>query len=351
MKSTKYKFAHVALMGLALGFGSRVSSSLAQNQNQNQNQASSQGQVQQQRSEADQKARPEIEQERKSAEQQAQQSLDKDALAAIEETTKAIKAISENKTDDGLAALERAAGKLNILLGRNPATALIPVSVEVEIVDLAPLDKDAIKARAEAAEEAVEDKAYPAARVLLEGLASEIRTRISNLPLVSYPAAIRQAARLLEQKKNQEASSVLLTALHTLVVVDRVSPLPVVLAKTAIEQAQTLREKDKTAAQRHLELARTELERAKALGYAGKDPEYAALNKSISNLEKELKGSGNTDSLFANLKERMTAFFKRQSETERRSVGGTGTASGTQQGQNNRGQNNQPQNNQPQNNK
>jgi predicted acylesterase/phospholipase RssA len=42
-------------------------------------------------------------------------------------------------------------------------------------------------------------------------------------------------------------------------------------------------------------------------------------------------------------KEKMTAFFKRQSETERRSVGGTGSASGTQQGQNTQGQSNQPQ--------
>jgi hypothetical protein len=43
------------------------------------------------------------------------------------------------------------------------------------------------------------------------------------------------------------------------------------------------------------------------------------LNDSISDLEKQLKGSGDTGSAFARLKEKLSSFFKRQSESEKRS--------------------------------
>src|SRR5689334_7780716 len=100
----------------------------------------------QQKKECEQQARPEVEQQRKEAEQKAEKTLDKEAIAALEDTTKAIKAISDNKTDEALAAIERATGKINILLARNPATALIPVALQVEVVEAAPLDLHAIKA-------------------------------------------------------------------------------------------------------------------------------------------------------------------------------------------------------------
>ena len=153
--------------------------------------------------------------------------------------------------------------------------------------------------------------------MLLDGLTSEIRVRTTNLPLVTYPIALQTAARLLDEKKTDEASGVLLTALNTLVVIDHVTPLPLLLTGVAIDAAQSLREKDKDAAQTHLATARHELERAKELGYAGKDPEYKALNRSIADLEKQLKGNGDTQSAFERLKERVSTFFKRQSETKR----------------------------------
>jgi len=45
----------------------------------------------------------------------------------------------------------------------------------------------------------VADENYPAARVLLQRLASEIRVRTYNLPLGTYPAALKTAARFLDQ--------------------------------------------------------------------------------------------------------------------------------------------------------
>jgi hypothetical protein len=283
-------------------------------QSQSQGQSQSQSDAARQRQQAEQQARPEIEKRRQEAQQQADQTLDKEAVAAIAETQSAVKAIAANKSDEALAAIERATGKINILLARNPATALIPVSDEVEVIDAAPLDVKAIRARAAAATKAVDDKDYPAARVLLYGLTSEIRARTYNLPLATYPDALKEAARLLDQKKNDEANNLLLTALNTLVVVDHVTPLPLVAAQAEINEAQATHEKDKDGAQKLLDMAKSELERAKELGYAGNDPEYAALDKSISDLESQLKGGGDTASAFSALKEKVGAFFKRLSE-------------------------------------
>ena len=264
-----------------------------------------------------QQARPEVEQERKQAEEKAQQTLDKEAIAAVDETTKAVKSIAENKKDEALATIERAIGKINVLLARNPATALIPVSTAVEVIEAAPLDPETIRARAKAAEDAVEDKDYPTARVLLDGLTSEIRVRTSHLPLATYPTALKEAARLIDQNKSTEARNILLTALHTLVEIDHVTPLPIALAQAAINEAQALREKDKAKARQLLALARNELNRAKELGYAGKDPTYSAIDKSIANIENQLRGNEDTASTFAKLKESVSNFFNKFSDTRR----------------------------------
>jgi hypothetical protein len=71
-------------------------------------------------------------------------------------------------------------------------------------------------------------------------------------------------------------------------------------------------------AQTLLGTAKKELQRSRDLGYAGRDPEYAALNNDISNLEKQVKGNEDSTSVFAKLEDRFSAFLKRQSERERR---------------------------------
>lgn len=273
--------------------------------------------LEKQKSQADQQARPEIEQQRQQAEQQAQKTLDKDAIAAIDQTEQAISAIANNKTDEALTAIEAATGKINILLARNPSNALIPVDLEVHVIDTAPRDRGAVIELAQHASKAVDDMDFPDARILLHALMSEIRIRTYNLPLATYPIALQEAARLLDQKKNKEASDVLLTALNTLVAADRVMPIPLLVARELINQAQTQGPKDKNAAQSLLERAQAELQRAKDLGYASHDPEYKNLSDQISNVQKQLRSNENTSSVFAQLKQRWDAFVKRISERER----------------------------------
>jgi hypothetical protein len=264
-------------------------------------------------------ASPDIEKQRQDAEAQASKTLDQDAITAIAETQNAAKAIADGKIDEARAAIEQATGKINGLVTCDPATALVPVEVQAEVIDTALADIDTIKLRAQAAKLAVEDKDYPAARVLLDGLISEIRVRVHALPLATYPAALKDSARLLDEKKDTEARQTLQLALNTLVIIDKVNPLPLVLAQKAINDAQAIRESDKDGAAKLLAIAKYQTERAKELGYAGNDKEYASLNTAISELEKQLKGNQNTTSAFTQLIDKVTAFFQRQSSSEKKS--------------------------------
>ena len=272
---------------------------------------------QKQQQEAEQQFRPDIEAQRQQNEAQAKGTLDQDAIAAVGLTGEAIKLITENKKDDALASIERATGKINILIARNPASALIPVSIEVVVIDTAPVDSKVIDQIVQRATDATKHRELPLARILLASLVSELRIRTTSLPLATYPGALQQAAQLLDQGKNQDAGNVLLTALNTLVMVDHVIPLPLILAQSAIDAANSQRQ-NKDMALTLLKTARYEANRSRLLGYLSSDSEYKGLDDEISSLESAINGKGDTSSMFSHLRDRISAFLKRQKEHEQR---------------------------------
>jgi YfdX protein len=265
--------------------------------------------IEKQHEEAERQFRPDIESQRQQEEKQAQQSLDQDAIAAVQQTEQAVQDIAANKKNDALSDIEKATGKINILTARNSASALIPVSAGVAVIDTAPLDLKTIDQIAELATAAVKTKDFPSARVLLATLVSEIRIRTSYLPLASYPAALSESARLLDQDQNQDAGNILLAAFNTLVIVDHVVPLPLILAQAAISAADSQRQ-NKDVALPLLNAARNELNRSRALG-------YRVLDTQISDLESAINGKRDVTTMFSQLRDKIAAFLKRQRDRER----------------------------------
>jgi 5-methylcytosine-specific restriction endonuclease McrA len=272
---------------------------------------------QKQHQQAEQQFRPQIEAERQKDQKEAEQALDQDAIAAVEQTDDAIKSIAQNNKTEAMAAIERATGKINILLARNPASALIPVHSEVVIIDSAPTDPKAIDQIIQRATDAVKQRNLPAARILLASVVSELRIRTTSLPLGTYPAALQQAARLLDQGKNQDAGNVLLAAVNTLVTVDHIVPIPLLLAQSAIDAANSQRQ-DKQMALTLLQTAKNEAALSRRLGYLGDESEYKALDQEIASAETAIKGKSDTSSVFAQLRDRISAFLKREKEQEQR---------------------------------
>ncbi|MCI3279711.1 YfdX family protein [Chroogloeocystis siderophila] len=277
---------------------------------------------------SDVQAHQEIEKERQEATTEAEKRVDQEAIAAIAETRNAITAIDEGKTPDAIQALERATGKLDILLARYPNLSLIPISSQVTVLDLAPLDFDIIAEIRAAAKVATDVDDFPNARALLHNLTSEIRTTTVNLPLETYPDAMKEAARLLERGQIDEARTELKLALSTLVVTEQSRPIPLIVglanlvaaSALAKNKSQNMTEQDQDKILKLLKESRTQLNRAKELGYVSSNTDYKELQRMIKDIERQVRAKDSTEGPFAKLREQFSSFLKRRSEKVSKSV-------------------------------
>lgn len=218
----------------------------------------------------------------------------KEAVDALRETQNALAAIDRGRSDQAIAALERGTGKLEIVLARTPSLALAPVDTAVETRDVLGSVERVQEVR-EQARHALDRGRLQEARRLIGDLASETVISVSNLPLATYPTALKQAAAALHQGKPQEAKAVLETALSTIVVERTIIPLPLARAEQAIAQAKGLAEKaNRTAAENErlrasLAAARTELRFGQALGYAT-EQDMKDLLAAVDEIERKTTG-------------------------------------------------------------
>ncbi len=212
-----------------------------------------------------------------------------EAVSALQETRKALTALDEERTEDALASLALATGQLELIVAREPELALAPTSVAVTTHDIYGTP-EAIEAAIEEAEDLLRDGMVQAARRLLDGIASETIVSVTNIPLATYPDAIKTIAPLIDDGKLEEARYGLQSVLNTLVQTDHVIPLPVVRAQAMLTQAESLTEKEDRSAEESEELAqllsdaRSQLEMADLLGYGASD-NYADLYAHIEEIE------------------------------------------------------------------
>ena len=195
-----------------------------------------------------------------------------EAMAAIDETRNALKCLDGNQKDNALQALEQATGKLDLILARDPKLALAPTRVDAVTYDVY-ADIDKVMAARKDAQALLTDGKVPEARQILDSLRSETVISVSNIPLATYPDAIKKAVKQIDDGKLEDAKETLQTALDTLVVTDTVVPLPVIAAQDVLKDAKKLSEKGDRSANENKKLgnllaeARSKLEFAQALGY------------------------------------------------------------------------------------
>ncbi len=212
-----------------------------------------------------------------------------EAVSTLRETQDALKLLDEGKSKEALSALERATGKLEIVLARDPKVSLVPIDVRVLTSNIYS-SLDAIKKAKQDAEKALREGRVQEARSILAALASETVISTTNIPLATYPSALKKAAKLIDENKNGEAKKVLQTALDTLVVTDVVIPLPVVGARINLEKAEMLAKKKNRTAQENKELtervsaADAEIKYAQELGY-GQKSDFDSFHKQIEEIK------------------------------------------------------------------
>ncbi|MBI3557477.1 MAG: YfdX family protein [Deltaproteobacteria bacterium] len=232
-------------------------------------------------------SRERIDREARQAAQESREQPVKDALMAVQQSAQAMEFLDKNDAKQAKAALEGALGKMDLVLASHPNVALVPVSAEVRIIDLN-ADDARINHISSTVKDFVKQGQYQAARLLLRDFASEIDLTALNLPLGSYPPAIRRASKKIDQNKLPEAKSDLLTALNSLVLTERVTPLPIIRAQALVDEVSRQAQAgkiDKKEADVLLEDANRQLVLAEKLGYGTRKQDFDNVLTSIKQVQ------------------------------------------------------------------
>ncbi|WP_458699975.1 YfdX family protein [Sulfurospirillum sp. 1307] len=234
----------------------------------------------------------------------------KEALNSVKLTKKVLVDLEHGKKKEAIKDLESAIGKLEVILAKKDSPKFLPIDASVNAFEYVG-DKKSIEQSVDIVKDLLSDGKVQEARKILDSLQSEIDVISINLPLGSYPDALKLAAKYLHDDNVKGAKNVLYTALNTMVQDVIVLPLPLLKAESLIDAASKISKKDKNQALKHLEAAKKELEVAEALGYlSDSDVTYKILNDKIEDTEKEIKGKNKAEKLFEDLKEKFKSFKK-----------------------------------------
>ncbi len=233
-----------------------------------------------------------------------------EAVIALQKTKDAVKALEKNKTKQAYKDLETALGKLEILLTREPDLKVVPVDVKVQITELK-TDLETIEASRRTVKRLIKEGKLQAARTILDNLVNEVNISVYQLPLATYPEAIKVAVKHLDQGKTEQAKNVLDTTLGTLIVTETAIPIPVINAQLMVDIAADSVESNSELALELLREAQDQLGLAEALGYGDRDREFAEINEDIEALKKKINNKEKSKDLFDSLKVRIRKFKER----------------------------------------
>lgn len=217
----------------------------------------------------------------------------KEAADAVSDIHQALEDLDKNDMKKAFFALQTASEKLDVVLAKQPALALIPVDIEVDIDDFQGDAKTVEKAISEA-DDLLNDGKLQAARQILAELASEVRIATVFMPLGSFPTAIKNAMPLINKGEAKEAAKLLNNALNMLVETTDVIPLPFLRAEALLDEASDLehkkdmsKEKGREEVLKLTDAAKDQLKVAELLGYGDKD-DFKALYTEMDDIKETL---------------------------------------------------------------
>ena len=239
-------------------------------------------------------------------------SLINDAVRALDETQKALAALEDGNSDAALESLAIATGKLDLVVARNPDLALAPIDVRVVTHDLYATVEEIERIRDRAAKH-LKNGRLQDARALIEGLRSDMVVEVYNVPLATYPAAIKAITPLIDADRIDEAKVGLQGALNALVVTQHVHPLPIMRTQHMLTLAEELAEtKDREDDQneeltRLLNGARKQLEFAQVLGY-GQKTDFEGFYEQLDKIAEKTGGGKSGTGFFDKIRNALRSF-------------------------------------------
>jgi len=234
--------------------------------------------------------------------------LVQEAITSLKLSAKALDALNKNRPEDAKKDIQLALGKLESILATEKAPKLLPIDNRVIVKNFAGTAKD-VENAIETVKTLLDKGKVQEAGELLITLQSEIDIVVVNLPLVSYPDALKLASKYIIEKKYEKAKRVLELALSTFTEVEYIIPIPIVNALELVSTASKIDKTNRDQALKHLAYASDELDKAEKLGYiSSSDVTYKQLHELIEKTEKEIKGPNRAEKLFNELIKKLKDF-------------------------------------------
>jgi tetratricopeptide (TPR) repeat protein len=238
-----------------------------------------------------------------------QKTLVKEAIKSLELATNAAVELNKNNTSVALKNIEKALGKLEVILSSKNAPKELPIASNVGMVEFLG-SVEQIKKTVNVVKKLLNQNKIQEARRILNTLQSEIDIEVVSLPLTTYPEALKLAAKYITENKIEKAKQVLNIALNTFDNKTTIIPLPLIKATNLINISEQLsKQGKKEEALKYLKAAEEELYRSEALGYLSHSSNtYRTLHKAIEKVRKEIKGKNKAEKLFDELKRKLKDF-------------------------------------------
>jgi hypothetical protein len=165
------------------------------------------------------------------------------------------------------------------------------VTVTTSVLDLY-ATPETVKAVSKEASDDLSNGRVQHARLLVQNLCSEADIHVAEIPLATYPAAIKTVAPLIDTGRMEEAKAALYSALNMLAIETFVVPLPKIRASAMLIAAGELADKkdrtadDATRMRGLVDATRQQLQLAEALGYGTRDS-YKPLYTQLDEIQKK----------------------------------------------------------------
>jgi hypothetical protein len=233
----------------------------------------------------------------------------KDAVESLVLAKKVLVDLEKNDLKLASKDIEKALGKIELLLATGKTPKMVSVDGSIVVKEYVGRSED-VKKSVKSVKKLLDDGKVQEARVLLNTLQSQMDITVVNLPLESYPDALKLAAKYIDQNKPEQAKEIMSVALSTFYNVTQIVPLPLVKATDLIAYvALHSKDDEKLRADELLEEAEDQLKVAELLGYVSKgEVTYKKLYSKIKDIRKEIKGENKTKKLFDMLLEDIKEF-------------------------------------------
>jgi len=231
-----------------------------------------------------------------------------EAVESLKFAQQAVVALEHKDAKKATEDLEKALGKLEVILAAKDAPKLLPVNNLIKIQEFVGTAKD-VDVILKKVKKMLDDGRVQEARALMIPLASEIDITVVSLPLASYPDALKLAAQYVHDNKLEKAKEVLYIALSTFTEVTEIVPIPLLESADLINAASRIVKEDKERALKYLDAASDALDVAEKLGYVSESATtYKMLHEKIKEVQKEIKGKNKAEKLFESLTEKLKEF-------------------------------------------